>query len=485
MKQSKQVLIRRRVASMYDEQERTIKITSLSLQNVIQNKEKMNEYNQTMKMKQQEQFQKLSQRYHKNKLQINVRQRTIIDKNIASVKQRINEAEAQDFVHKLFSNPEKPIIKGYVSLPLQNENQYTMPESRQGCRVVKLGSMGIVLGGYSHKEHIDFNVLNLLNCQWRRKQEFYYNAAEKLRIKLKQNIQLPLGSNFSASQSGSTIYIFGGERNIGARRTTNVITKISFHHEEIEWVQYNTRIPSRRNHISEILDKNMIIVGGLDDSDQRSNYLSDMYSIDLTNLQVTQLNPKYFKNGKQMQQSLILNGLAYHSSVLVGNPGMRMIVEIPHVKTDEQQNHSYDLDIKEGIYIYGGKNCEDEMNNHLYLLSTQTYPPLFQEIQTQGKQPDARRCCSLNYDDNISAIIMFGGTNDEIIFGDLYLNFLRNYTWSQVKLSGYLNYSCRFDHCSIYSEDKLIIFGGLNETGFLLFHPITISIRFKKIKEQL
>ena len=31
----------------------------------------------------------------------------------------------------------------------------------------------------------------------------------------------------------------------------------------------------------------MIIVGGLDDSDQRSNYLSDMYSIDLTNLQVT------------------------------------------------------------------------------------------------------------------------------------------------------------------------------------------------------
>ncbi|KAM3141710.1 hypothetical protein pb186bvf_006315 [Paramecium bursaria] len=86
MKQSKQVLIRKRVASMYDEQERTIKITSLSLQNVIQNKEKMNEYNQTMKMKQQEQFQKLSQRYHKNKLQINVRQRTIIDKNIASVK---------------------------------------------------------------------------------------------------------------------------------------------------------------------------------------------------------------------------------------------------------------------------------------------------------------------------------------------------------------------------------------------------------------
>ena len=37
-----------------------------------------------------------------------------------------------------------------------------------------------------------------------------------------------------------------------------------------------------------------------------------------------------------MQQSLIPNGLAYHSSVLVGNPGMRMIVEIPHVKTDEQ-----------------------------------------------------------------------------------------------------------------------------------------------------
>lgn len=65
-------------------------------------------------------------------------------------------------------------------------------------------------------------------------------------------------------------------------------------------------------------------------------------------------------------------------------------------------------------------------------------------------------------------------------FGDLFLLFIRNYTWASVKLSGYLHFEPRFDHCAVYHEDKLLIFGGLCENGYLLFNPLQISIRFKK-----
>ena len=78
----------------------------------------------------------------------------------------------------------------------------------------------------------------------------------------------------------------------------------------------------------------------------------------------------------------------------------------------------------------------------------------------------------MDYDENTCSLILFGGTDDQICFADLYLLFIRNYTWAKVKLSGYLAFEARFDHCSIFHEGKLLIFGGLNENGYLLFNPI-------------
>lgn len=88
--------------------------------------------------------------------------------------------------------------------------------------------MGVLLGGYSHKEHIDINVISLSNGQWKRKQDFYPAACEKLRQRLKHNVTLPLGCDFSACEDDKVIYTFGGQRNVGSRRTSNVLTRIQF-----------------------------------------------------------------------------------------------------------------------------------------------------------------------------------------------------------------------------------------------------------------
>lgn len=40
-------------------------------------------------------------------------------------------------------------------------------------------------------------------------------------------------------------------------------------------------LPPRRNHIGGLVEKNLLIIGGLDDADQRTIYYSDFNSINL------------------------------------------------------------------------------------------------------------------------------------------------------------------------------------------------------------
>ncbi|CAD8124334.1 unnamed protein product [Paramecium sonneborni] len=339
--------------------------------------------------------------------------------------------------------------KATAILPLQNEHKYTMPETRQGCRAIELSNqLGIVIGGHSHRESLEFNFMDLQNGQWMQKQQF--QEWEYLKQRMKEN-DTRLGSHFSLNYDAEeqTIYCFGGERIQGVRRQINILSQIKNH--QIQQFAI-CGIGARRNHTSTLMDNQLIIIGGFEIMNTKPNYYGDIQSINLSTMRSTQLLKQFMKNG-----------LAYHQVIRV------------------YKKNQYFEEKENGIYLFGGKDQEDNFNGDLIqiVIGNQVQVNV---VQTVGQQPKARRNFTMNYDENSQCIIIFGGMNDFEIFEDLYTLNIQSKIWCNVQLSGYLNLKARYDHCSLYSNEKLIIFGGLNEFGYILFNPILINLKLKRQK---
>ena len=196
-------------------------------------------------------------------------------------------------------------------------------------------------------------------------------------------------------------------------------------------------IPPRRNHTGTLLEQLLIIIGGFEDVNTRPTFYGDIHLINITTMRTL------------TTRQLFKSGIAYHSAV------------------KDQEN----------IYIFGGKDENDVYYKDLYVVDSQFNLCI---MDTKGIPPKARRSFTMNYDPNSQTIVLFGGTNDLEFFDDLHTFNVQSRTWCKVSLSGYLHYSARYDHCSFFSNEKLIIFGGLNEYGFMLFNPILITLRLKR-----
>jgi hypothetical protein len=75
-------------------------------------------------------------------------------------------------------------------------------------------------------------------------------------------------------------------------------------------------------------------------------------------------------------------------------------------------------------------------------------------------------------------VAIFGGTDDEIIYNDLYVLFLNTFSWHQVRLAGDF-ISARYDHVSLINDNKLIILGGVCSEGFRTCEPYLIELENK------
>ncbi|CAD8208618.1 unnamed protein product [Paramecium pentaurelia] len=292
--------------------------------------------------------------------------------------------------------------KATVILPLQNEYKYTMPETRQGCRSIELSNqLGIVLGGHSHRESLEFNFIDLQSGQWLQKQQF--QDWEYLKYRMKEN-NTKLGSHFSINYDfeEQTLYCFGGERIQGVRRQSNTLSKIQNH--QLQQFIINGINP-RRNHTSTLMDNQLIIIGGFEDMNTKPIYFGDIHSINLITMKSTQLQKQFMKNG-----------LAYHQVISV------------------QKKNQYFEEKENGIYLFGGKDQEDNFNNDLLQIVIGTQLQM-NVVQTIGQQPKARRNFSMNYDQNSQCIIIFGGTNDFEIFDDLYTLNIQSKIWLDIQIS--------------------------------------------------
>lgn len=88
----------------------------------------------------------------------------------------------------------------------------------------------------------------------------------------------------------------------------------------------------------------------------------------------------------------------------------------------------------------------------------------------EGRSPDRRCMHTLNFVYNMSACVVYGGKfesmNKTRYFDDLHVLNLRNHEWVEVRLEG-ARKAPRAMHSACVFVKHLIIFGGLNELGFV------------------
>ena len=273
-------------------------------------------------------------------------------------------------------------------------------------------------------------------------------------------------------------YIFGGKY-----INSNILAKLDiFDLTTNSWSTNNHNyflFKIRRNHIACLIGNQMLIHGGVDENDE---ILDDSYLLNLTN------NLIWSKTS--IMPILIPPKLAYHSCCLVITSDILYnnkfsIYRIPNSFIAKKLNSR----IKEmGMYVFGGKN--KTICNDMWLLKIGKKPLEGEKVLTFGQPPCPRYLCSMNFFEKGNFIVVHGGktkiSTESFALKDTYLFELYRYQWLRVDY-GDKEYIVkkRCSHSSVVCDDKLFIFGGINDGVFNGSKFFVINLDVSKAKMNL
>ena len=235
----------------------------------------------------------------------------------------------------------------------------------------------------------------------------------------------------------------------------------------------------RRNHIACLIGSQMLIHGGVDETGE---ILDDSYLLNL--------NSNYIWAKTSIMPILIPPKLAYHSCCLVIASDILYnnkfsIYRIPNSFFAKKLNSR----IKEmGMYVFGGKN--KNICNDMWLLKIGKKPLEWEKVFTMGTPPCPRYLCSMNFFEKGNFIIIHGGktkiSEESFALNDTYLFELYRYQWLRVDYGDKGDLvKKRCSHCSIICENKLFIFGGINDGVFNGSKFFVINLDVNKSKMSL
>ena len=329
--------------------------------------------------------------------------------------------------------------------------------------------------------------------------------------------------NIFNSRSGHTtvlyndcLYIFGGNLNLKKLKNQlediliyniklNTLKSAQFKNEKNSLGQKYIYIPLRRNHIAHVIGWNMIVYGGIDvtkeySKENNNNYnnniikiydyrheqkvevikhyvLGDFMALDLNTLRWMKLSNIVYKTRNFKKLEKVENGIprVYHSSCLVIKSGhdrksSKLNIYKSIVKEEEEINVGYSekeyFEIKyEGIYIFGGMDENLTESNSVFILHCFRNPLVFFEPKMKGIAPSPRCMASMNFNEILNFITIYGGKDSKQVFGDLFILDIMNFQWFNIELFGAKIERGRVGHCSEIINDKLFIFGGCDENN--------------------
>ena len=314
------------------------------------------------------------------------------------------------------------------------------------------------------------------------------------------------------------LYIYGGNINLKRLKNqlediliynirTNTLKSAVFKNDKNKISQKYLYIPLRRNHIAHVIGWNMIVYGGIDvtkefykennsniynniisgnamkNNDEtkiesiKHNVLGDFMALDLNTLRWMNLSNIFYKTRSHKKLQKLNNGVprVYHSSCLViksehYQKGNKLNIYKSLDKLDEEINlgimdkEHFEIDY-EGIYIFGGLDENLIETNTFFILHCFRNPLIFFEPKMKGTPPSPRYMASMNFNEILNFITIYGGKDSKQIFGDLFILDIMNFHWLQVELFGTRIERGRIGHCSQIINDKLFIFGGCDENN--------------------
>lgn len=235
-----------------------------------------------------------------------------------------------------------------------------------------------------------------------------------------------------------------------------------FNIETKEWKFLRTRgdfVEGRRNHAGVMLSKIMLVYGGMNGN---GKCLNDLVALNIE-------TQKWMICEVHSENSLMDETIAFHTMCAVFRVDIK-VSSIYH-PFEYLQINKKDISTRniqeEGIYVFGGKNKSNEVNNILKILKIGKKPLVWIQPTTCGVCPSPRYQHSMSFQENFEFLIVYGGRNDNLgILGDLFVLNLRNMNWFQVNVHGRFKEKERFGHCSASISNKFLVFGGVNGKGF-------------------
>ena len=153
------------------------------------------------------------------------------------------------------------------------------------------------------------------------------------------------------------------------------------------------------------------------------------------------------KNSKKLFRFKALPRV-YHSSCLVlSSEHIEKGMKINMFKNDTDDNNNIFLksqietktkfDIRyEGIYIFGGLDGTFKETNTLYILHCFRNPLVLFEPKIKGLPPTPRQMATMNLNNILNYIIIYGGKSINQVFGDIFILDIMNFQWIGVQLFG-------------------------------------------------
>ena len=368
-----------------------------------------------------------------------------------------NYKNEDDAFPKLSKIDEELELFSFFIYPSKN-----FPEGKEQFSLCSKGKYLYLSGGLStNMKQLSIWSLNMETLEWNK-------------ILLKNTTYSRFGHTSIYYQN--KIYFFGGTLKIEKSSLLTNLEIFSFHDKSFVVSNSKGGPCKRKNHIAELIGNTMLIHGGLDEEEQ---ILDDCYILNLLTLKwfIPVINsntphPKVYGHS---------SCLVVPNSVLTN--GAFSVYKIPDVDYISKKGKK---NIQKGLYIFGGKTKEiNGLTNNLWILLLGQTPLQWIKPETKGIQPSPRYYHSMNFYEKSRYIIIHGGRNDNLssscALDDTFILELVNLNWIKIKLySNNDNFKVisRFGHNSSIFDNKLIIFGGMNNNNYIGSSLFIVNLDF-------
>ena len=289
-------------------------------------------------------------------------------------------------------------------------------------------------------------------------------------------------------RSGTKIYIFGGRTKYDQFPDSNLGEKTygfcGFEYYDLKTrefgkpvMSYRMQPDNRRNHIAELIGNDLVIMGGINENNE---ILNDVYSL---NLNFPFGIKERWKEVNITTENLDTPYLFGHASALAVQNAVAKCSKFSLYKyPDDERIYKLGVLIDKikikGLYIFGGKSRvigASGLSNELYVLVLGRKPCFWKKLDdAKGVKPTARYFHSMSYYERGNFLIIHGGrndfNNDSFALNDTFIFDLEFLEWHRVILYSNIEgfkVMPRCAHKSVIHNNKLIIFGGMNNQSYI------------------